>query len=135
MPEATPSLTTTRRVLLAGAGLLTAGAPFAAAPGPDSAIIAAAARLITLDQQMLALTGHLVHIPPEINAQVYALQDEYCDLVDLVVAHPARTLPGLRAKAALLDNLLPRNQNGSIYDDSEFGRTVWSLTTDLLRSA
>ena len=97
MPKAAPTITTTRRVLLAGAGALASAAAALPAGHPDAAMIAAAARVSELDQQIEALTGHLVRIPREIDDLAEVLLDEWWRLLEVVtkgagqhLAWPAR---------------------------------------------
>lgn len=54
-------------------------------------------------------------------------------LVDELVALPAATTEGVRAKAKLLRSLLPEAPDGDLYRHAETAdRVAWSLTGDLL---
>ncbi len=127
MPKAVRTHTTSRRDLLAGAGVFAA---FPGVPGPtDSRLIAAVAGAIALDRESDRLDDDSgLH-----DARVEQLVAGWHAEMDAIIATPAGTEAGRRAKAGLLHDLLDQCPQGrGPYDSCASVRLAWSLVQDVL---
>jgi hypothetical protein len=141
--EQTPSRRAMRAggtaALLTGAALATAahGAPVAApvAGGDDAELLALHAEWKPLRRRYLQLNrenADVVHIPPEVDAEIDALVPAMADVAERVADLRATTTDGLKAKAAILLSYSGYMADGSPLYTNHDELLGWSIARDLL---